>query len=190
MSKGQYQIYGLALCCGDLSKVGCADCVSEAESHVRQYCHNNKAGTIWYNNCLLKYSNKNFFGQVDANEVVVCAPNTVKGSEPVAVSLLKVNKLLRELAKKASETPHLHATGNLKLDESRQLHGLVQCTRDLTKNKCKKCLDKVIKRQLQPSCCTKDNGHCRVMSSSCFVRYDTSVVKTTRKIMGLEINVT
>ncbi|KAB1201882.1 Cysteine-rich repeat secretory protein 38 [Morella rubra] len=171
-----------------LAQVGCADCVSEAKSHVREYCHNNKAGTIWYDNCLLKYSNRNFFGRVDANEVVVCAANTVNGSEPVAVSLVKENKLLRELAKKASETPQMYATGNFKLDESRKLHGLVQCTRDLSRNNCTKCLDKVIKRQLQPLCCNmnKGNGYCSVTSSSCFVRYDTSVVKTNRKILGFK----
>ncbi|KAB1209854.1 Cysteine-rich repeat secretory protein 38 [Morella rubra] len=139
MGKDQYQIHGLALCRGNLSHVGCVDSVSEAKSHVRVYCHNDKAATIWYGNCLLKYSNKNFFSRVDAIEVVVCATNTVNGSEPVAVSLVKVNKLLRELAEKASETPQMYATGNLKLDESRKLHGLVQCTRDLSRNNCAKC---------------------------------------------------
>ncbi|KAB1201827.1 hypothetical protein CJ030_MR8G004363 [Morella rubra] len=32
MGKGQYQIYGLVLCHGDLSQVGCADCVSKRKN--------------------------------------------------------------------------------------------------------------------------------------------------------------
>ncbi|KAB1201834.1 Cysteine-rich repeat secretory protein 38 [Morella rubra] len=182
MGKDQYTIYGLALCRGSLSHVGCADCVSEARSQARSCCSNNKAATLWYDNCLFKYSNENFFGQLDLENVFFVADS---GNETVAVSLVKANKLLRELAKKASKRPQMYATGNVKVDESRTLHGLVQCTRDLSRNNCTKCLDKLLKLQVQeqPSYCLEKEGSCKVFTSSCFVGYATSVVKTKRKNM-------
>ena len=53
----------------------------------------------------------------------------------------KVRDLLTELAHQASESPKMYKAGVLKLDESRNLYGLVQCTRDLSSSECFTCLD-------------------------------------------------
>ncbi len=83
----------------------------------------------------------------------------------------KVRKLLKELANQASENPKMYMTGTLKLDESRNLYGLVQCTRDLSGIDCNKCLNDAIKRQ--SDCCDGKQGG-RVMTGSCNFRYDIS----------------
>lgn len=59
------QAYGLALCRGDVSTSDCKTCVVEAGSEIRKRCPNNKGAIIWYDNCLVKYSNEEFFGQID-----------------------------------------------------------------------------------------------------------------------------
>ncbi|KAK3184316.1 hypothetical protein Dsin_031602 [Dipteronia sinensis] len=59
------QANGLALCRGDMSSYDCKTCVVEASSEIRKCCPNNKVAIIWYNNCLFKYSDKDFFRKID-----------------------------------------------------------------------------------------------------------------------------
>jgi hypothetical protein len=168
-SKGQkpVQAYGLALCRGDASTSDCKTCVVEAGSEIRKRCPYNKAAIIWYDNCLLKYSNKGFFGQIDnGNKFYMWNVNAV--SEPVPFNE-KTKELLTQLANKAKATPKLYATGGMELGESTKLYGLVQCTRDLSSAVCKKCLDGIIGEL--PSCCDGKEGG-RVVSGSCNFRYE------------------
>lgn len=81
----------------------------------------------------------------------------------------KVRDLLTKLAHQDSESPKMYKTGVLKLVESRNLYGLVQCTGDLFGNDCTKCLDGAIKQQ--PDCCDGKQGG-RVITGSCNMRYD------------------
>ncbi|KAJ6366435.1 hypothetical protein OIU77_002922 [Salix suchowensis] len=168
-SIGQYpdKTYGLALCRGDASISDCKTCVVEAGGEIRKLCPYNKAAIIWYDNCLLKYSNDGFFGQIDnRNKFYMWNVNAV--SEPVTFNG-KTKELLTQLANKVRATPKLYATGEMKLGESTKLYGLVQCTRDLSSAVCKKCLDGIISEL--PSCCDGKEGG-RVVSGSCNFRYE------------------
>lgn len=80
----------------------------------------------------------------------------------------KVRDLLTKVAHQDSESPKMYKTGVLKLVESRNLYGLVQCTGDLSGNDCTKCLDGAIKQQ--PDCCDGKQGG-RVITGSCNMRY-------------------
>ncbi|KAI9379086.1 hypothetical protein POPTR_017G040132v4 [Populus trichocarpa] len=62
-----------------------------------------------------------------------------------------------------------YATGELDLVASKKLHGLAQCTRDLSSTDCKKCLDVAVSGL--PSCCDGKRGG-RVVGGSCNVRYE------------------
>ncbi|KAI8009927.1 Cysteine-rich repeat secretory protein 38 [Camellia lanceoleosa] len=66
-SVGQYHdiANGLSLCRGDVNSTDCAACVAEASSEIRKRCPYNKGSVIWYDNCLVKYSNTDFFGKID-----------------------------------------------------------------------------------------------------------------------------
>ncbi|KAJ6366434.1 hypothetical protein OIU77_002921 [Salix suchowensis] len=168
-SIGQYpdQTYGLALCRGDASSSDCKTCVVDAGSEIRKRCPYNKAAIIWYDNCLLKYSNDGFFGQIDnTNKFYMWNVNAV--SEPVTFND-KTKELLTQLANKVQATPKLYATGEMELGESTKLYGLVQCTRDLSSAVCKKCLVGIIGEL--PSCCDGKEGG-RVVSGSCNFRYE------------------
>ena len=63
----------------------------------------------------------------------------------------------------------MYKAGVLKLDESRNLYGLVQCTGDLPGNDCTKRLEGATKQQ--PDCCDEKQGG-RVITGSCNMRYD------------------
>ncbi|KAK4588167.1 hypothetical protein RGQ29_019242 [Quercus rubra] len=55
-------VYGLFLCRGDLATNECQDCVSTSTKEVVQlYCPEEKEAVIWYDECMLRYSNRSFF---------------------------------------------------------------------------------------------------------------------------------
>ncbi|KAJ6420685.1 hypothetical protein OIU84_028109 [Salix udensis] len=127
----------------------------------------NKAAIIWYDNCLLKYSNNGFFGQIDnINKFYMWNVHVV--SEPGPFNE-KTKELLSQLANEARATPMLFATGELELGNSTKLYGLVQCTQDLSSDVCKKCLDGIIGEL--PSCCDGKQGG-RVVGGSCNFIYE------------------
>ncbi|GFY91741.1 cysteine-rich RLK (RECEPTOR-like protein kinase) 19 [Actinidia rufa] len=53
--------YGLFLCRGDLSPADCLDCVTFASTEVVERCPSSKLATIWYDDCMLRYSNQSIF---------------------------------------------------------------------------------------------------------------------------------
>ncbi|GKC35956.1 cysteine-rich repeat secretory protein 38-like protein [Tanacetum coccineum] len=162
------QTFGLSLCRGDVSRSDCAACVVNASAEIRQLCPNNKAATIWYDQCLLKYSNSTFFGQIDyASWFILVSSNNVSNPRPFSRG---IKRLLNGLINIAFTEPKMFSAGMINVGGSQKLYGLAQCTQDLSTADCKTCLDAAM-LQL-PSCCSgKDGG--RVVSASCGVRYET-----------------
>ncbi|OMO66279.1 hypothetical protein COLO4_30654 [Corchorus olitorius] len=159
--------YGLTLCRGDVSSSDCKTCIVEAGSEIRKRCPSDKGAIIWYDNCLLKYSNTDFFGKIDyENRFYMWNLNVV--SEPESFNK-KTKEMLSELAEEASESPKLYATEETELYGNTTLYGLTQCTRDISSSDCKKCLDSIIGEL--PSCCDGKEGG-RVVGGSCNFRYE------------------
>ena len=87
---------------------------------------------------LLKYSNINFFGQIDDKNKFYTL-NGQDVDDPVSFSL-KVRELLNNLSNKANADPKFSATEDIELDSSSSVFGLAQDTRDLSGLDCKTCL--------------------------------------------------
>lgn len=159
--------YGSSLCRGDASEKDCKTCVVEASSELRKRCEYNKAGTIWYDNCMFKYTDTNFFGQIDYHlRVYMWNVNNVSDATTFNAA---TKNLLTKLAKNAIKVEKLYAVGEAKLNKSTKLYGLTQCTRDISSADCKTCLDNAI-REL-PNCCDAKEGG-RVLAGSCNFRYE------------------
>nr|POE49779.1 cysteine-rich repeat secretory protein 38 [Quercus suber] len=163
----QYQTYGISLCRGDVATTDCKTCVKEASNEIHRLCPYDKGAIIWYDNCLLKYSNKNFLGQID-NENLFSLLNVQNVSDPTIFNQ-KTRELLSQLATEASVTTKKYAAGHIELGESTNVYGLAQCTWDLSSNDCFQCLEDAI-GQL-PSCCDGKEGG-RVVGGSCNIRYE------------------
>ncbi|XP_028051190.1 cysteine-rich repeat secretory protein 38-like [Camellia sinensis] len=166
---GQYHdiANSLSLCHGDVNSKDCAACVVEASGEIRKRCPYNKGSVIWYDNCLVKYSNTDVFSKIDiGNKFYLWNERNV--SNPLSFNQ-KTKNLLRQLSQQAYVAPKMYATGELKLRYSEKLYGLVQCTRDLSSVDCKKCLDRIISEL--PSCCDGQEGG-RVVGGSCNFRYE------------------
>ncbi|PHU07693.1 hypothetical protein BC332_24182 [Capsicum chinense] len=161
--------YGLSLCRGDISGDDCKTCVLAAREEITKLCPNNKEAIIWYDYCLLKYSDDCFKGEIDdTNKFSMCNIDSVPEAE-VEKFMQVTRALLQELAKEAYMIPQFYATRETPFINSQKLYGLVQCTRDLSNWECKKCLDDIIS-ELSRSCYARIGG--RIIGGSCKFRFE------------------
>ncbi|XP_019167715.1 PREDICTED: cysteine-rich repeat secretory protein 38-like [Ipomoea nil] len=163
------KVYGLALCRGDVSTTDCKSCVADATTKIRELCPKNNGAIIWYDNCLLKYSEDDFFGEIDDVNKFYMA-NGVEAKDP-KLFMQKTKELLTRLAAKAALLKSSYAAGEEDIGASVTLYGLTQCTRDLSGEDCKKCLDDAIAEL--PQCCGTAKVGGRVIQGSCNFRYET-----------------
>ncbi|XP_054778094.1 cysteine-rich repeat secretory protein 1-like [Prosopis cineraria] len=54
-------VYGEFMCRGDIPQQVCQDCIQDASNRIVSECPNNKEAIIWYDECLVRYSNRSFF---------------------------------------------------------------------------------------------------------------------------------
>ncbi|KAL3509646.1 hypothetical protein ACH5RR_029047 [Cinchona calisaya] len=159
--------FGLSNCRGTINTANCSACINDATSLIRQGCPNNKGGMIWYDDCFMKYSNSNFFGTIDNEDVFIfpVEKNVTKNPEAFYQN---VTSLLFQLSAEASLAPKLFATGELEIEPSEKVFGLVECTRDLSSFNCKACIDATI--GILPNN-TLGTGR-KIIGGSCNVRYE------------------
>ena len=162
-----YQTYGLALCRDDVDATACKTCVNEASNELHKRCPYNKGPIIWYDDCLLKYLNTDFFLRID-NQNKFFMSIVKKVSDPTTFNN-QTKEFLSKLAKEASISPKLYGVRELEICVLNKLYGLVQCTRDLSNSECLTCLDTAIDELLLYSN-GKEGG--RVVGGSCNIRYE------------------
>ncbi|XP_059274592.1 cysteine-rich repeat secretory protein 38-like [Lycium ferocissimum] len=165
MGRKPDRTYGLSLCRGDVSNTDCKSCVLAASQEIGKRCPYRKEGIIWYNKCLLKYSDDCFKGEIDdTNKFIWWNSSAIANPEFIAII---TKEMLGCIAEKAYNGPNFFATKEMNIVNNEKWYGLVQCTRDLSKEDCKKCLEGIIS-QLPIS--GKRGG--RVVGGSCNFRFE------------------
>ncbi|KAG6528957.1 hypothetical protein ZIOFF_011149 [Zingiber officinale] len=162
------QVYGLALCQGDLSFGDCQGCANASVQAITQECPKGMSSTIWYDICMLRYSNTNFFSAADT--VYKVYERNVNNASDLQIFNQQLGNLMNSLATEAARSPSkLFAAGSANLTSFTKVYGLVQCTRDLSADDCYRCLlDSV---GSIPSLCDGKQG-CKVYGQSCRLRYE------------------
>ncbi|KAM3701569.1 hypothetical protein ACB094_05G183000 [Castanea mollissima] len=160
------RVYGLYMCFNYVNGSDCQSCVSLATTDIVKLCPNSKEAFVGEEFCQFRYSNQNFFGQLDVtgnipkqNEKNISEPQLFKGV---------VNNVLSNLAKKAAFDPNMYATREEPFNDE-TIYALVQCGTDLSANQCNSCLQKAIS-DIQ-TCCYFSVG-ARLFSRSCYLRYE------------------
>ncbi|GAB4826741.1 hypothetical protein Ancab_040004 [Ancistrocladus abbreviatus] len=170
-SGGAETIYGIFLCRGDDTTDVCKTCVNTAVSDLTQKdCPRSKEAIIWYDECLVRYSNKSFFGQLDDGlELPLVNTQNITGNVTDFMQLL--SDTLNALAVKAANggSGKKFATMAAKYNNFQTLYTLAQCTPDLSESDCSRCLTECI--GLFPSCCSGKQGG-RVIFPSCNMRFE------------------
>jgi hypothetical protein len=169
------EVYGLFLCRGDVNTTVCQDCVAYAAKEILQRCPFQKGAIIWYDECLLRYTNVSIFATVNEEprkslpntrvilEAEIGRFNVLMGRTMNSLATLASNSLTGK--KFATEEEEFNSSQAL----SQTLYSLVQCTPDLTVFDCYRCLRGAIGNL--PSCCKGKQGG-RVLLPSCNIRYE------------------
>ncbi|XP_059288642.1 putative cysteine-rich receptor-like protein kinase 9 [Lycium ferocissimum] len=164
--------YGLFLCRGDVSPNICQNCVSTAGKEILETCPKEKVVVIWYDECLLRYSNRSIFATEDLSSGSIWSHlvNTQNVSEPKRFSSL-LGKTMDEIATVAAkENDHSgrkFATIEANFSSHEKVNSLAQCTPDLSETSCDNCLRVAIGNLPSDG---KKGG--RVIFPSCNIRYE------------------
>ncbi|GLT30980.1 hypothetical protein SLA2020_057500 [Shorea laevis] len=160
-------VYGLFLCRGDVSTTVCRDCVAFAAGDSTQRCPVEKDVVLWYDECLLRYSNQSIFSTV-SNSVSVSMWNTQNATDPTRFNDA-LGTVMNDATTQAASVAKRFATKEANISAFQTLYSLVQCTPDLSSTDCNRCLRGAISGL--PGCCSGKVGG-RVMFPSCYVRYE------------------
>ncbi|KAI9124243.1 hypothetical protein K1719_005543 [Acacia pycnantha] len=167
-------VTGLFLCRGDIvSPTACKECVAAAAKGITLRCPNRTESIIWYDNCMLRYTGGKYFRYDSVKHGVNLHDG---GSSDLQQFNISVFKLLNDLTSKAAQSPTVKkfAVGQVILSSSppqvnTTVYGLEQCTDELTRDQCEKCLQKAI--GILANCCEGKQG-ARVLLASCNIRYE------------------
>lgn len=162
-------VYALFLCRGDVPHKVCEDCVSAAAQKVVEGCPVQKEAIIWYEECMLRYSNRSIFSLLEVEPRYYSnASNQVSSVSYFSQVLSNTMDSIIHKAAYNSPTPTF-ATEEANYTLFSKLYNLVQCTPDITADECNRCLRVAIdtyQRRLSGSVWGK------VYTPSCQLRYD------------------
>ncbi|KAK7314056.1 hypothetical protein VNO77_39264 [Canavalia gladiata] len=163
---GDDAVYGLYECRGDVVGYFCQFCVSYAAKEIPQQCPNGVSAMIWYDFCVLRYSNENFIGKAQTYPSWhAFGIKNISNSEEIQ----KAEDFIRYLIKKATkETNQLFYMDGFNLSSTERRYGMVQCTRDLSNEVCRECLEAILAQF--PKCC-EQKLRWSIWSESCLIKY-------------------
>ncbi|GAU24851.1 hypothetical protein TSUD_115740 [Trifolium subterraneum] len=127
------ELKGLTLCRRDVTATVCDQCLTAAVNEIRIRCPDKAEALIWYDECFLRYTNRYF----DV-EKIVPRVNLDDGDVDSSLDLGRFNqslyRLLNRLVTEAVAAKKV-AAGEAVVTEWKKVHGLMQCTDDLTKRR-------------------------------------------------------
>ncbi|CAN6198105.1 unnamed protein product [Urochloa humidicola] len=173
------QVSALALCRGDVGAASCRSCLSQAFRTLADACSGIKDGTIFYDKCMLHYSNIHFLTD-DASwpiSYLMEASSINVTLEPdrfrlVVAALLNATADYAAANNGSTSTPRRYAAGEASFNqEYPKVYSLAQCTPDLTPARCRSCLAYIIATSL--SWYENSNG-ARTLAIRCTFRYETT----------------
>lgn len=164
--------FGLFMCRGDVSFSICELCVKNATQRITKDCNFFQEGVIWYSQCMIRYSNWNFFSLVDKSHVYYEMNVTSDSSPNKERNLFNfvISTTLSNVAIVAGDSDGKFGTKSLELNDLQTLYTLGQCTHDLSSDDCKGCLGDIIGNGIPWPYLGSVGG--RVLYPSCNLRFE------------------
>ncbi|OAO99689.1 RLK4 [Arabidopsis thaliana] len=160
------RVTGLFNCRGDVSTEVCRRCVSFAVNDTLTRCPNQKEATLYYDECVLRYSNQNILSTlITTGGVILVNTRNVTSNQLDLLSDL-VLPTLNQAATVALNSSKKFGTRKNNFTALQSFYGLVQCTPDLTRQDCSRCLQLVINQ------IPTDRIGARIINPSCTSRYE------------------
>ena len=165
-------VYALALCRGDTTDASdCETCVAAAFPDAQRICPYNKDATLYYDACMLRFSNHNFLvanSTQDQMSWITLRNNlnfTTGGDSAKHLLLMRLNST----AQAAANSSRRFTTSRLGINLIPTVYCLMQCTPDLTPDDCTACLQLVLKHTIK-SLDGAQGG--RILGTRCSMRYE------------------
>ncbi|XP_021294900.1 cysteine-rich repeat secretory protein 38-like [Herrania umbratica] len=163
------KVSAIGLCRGDVKPDICRSCITNATNEFTEYCPNQRAAIVWYDECMLRYSNRSIFGEMQFQPALVMQNvNNVSNVNQFNQVLATLLDGLRTQAA-SGDSLRKFAIGNATVSNSQAMYALAQCTPDLSQVECNNCLSNAT--ELLPQCCSGRLG-ARILTPSCTVRYE------------------
>ncbi|KAL5972809.1 hypothetical protein ACLOJK_039615 [Asimina triloba] len=162
------RVYGLAQCRGDTKGDECLNCLNTSREELPTACPNS-TGAIWYEKCLVRYSDTQISSTSDSP--VLYMWNTQNVTEPSRFNEI-LGGMMKGLISKAASVPSaapLYATDQANFTSFETFFGLAQCNGNLLRSDCSRCLNDAVGRI--PSCCQGKRGG-RVIRVNCNIRFE------------------
>lgn len=133
------EVSGLLMCFVDRSWNLCENCLRAAAFTVSKVCPFSREMKSAADACLLRYTNQSFFSAADLTQAFIVRSRTHVDAGDTAAMNDSRWRLMNRLAEKAASSSLRFANGSEPYKGS-QVHGLAQCTRDLSASECTRCL--------------------------------------------------
>lgn len=137
VGKKPNRLYGTILCRGDISANNCSNCVLNSTRVSSNDCPKSRDVTIWFRWCFLRYSNESFFGDMQGTATAITNETDIDDPSLVSQGL----SFMSRVAAAASEKSFMFHTEVLNFNQSEKRYGMTQCTRDISRKDCRRCLD-------------------------------------------------
>ncbi|KAI9124076.1 hypothetical protein K1719_005376 [Acacia pycnantha] len=163
-------VYGLYLCRGDTTASTCQICVYQAAIDIMR-CSRTTQAVGWYEKCMLRFSNANFFAieQDDPTSVLYNNTNATNMESFMRLVIDTMNEAAKEAAYGGNGNRKFATREEENYSSFQTLYTLAQCTPDLSEVECYNCLRRTIDEY--PSCCFGRVG-ATARAYSCNVRYE------------------
>ncbi|KAJ9690106.1 hypothetical protein PVL29_012652 [Vitis rotundifolia] len=162
------EVNGIGLCRGDLTPDACRSCINSSSQDIRRLCPNYKEAVLYYDLCMLRYSDRPIFGTAQTSPDYALE-NTQNFSDIDRSPQERDNLLLDLREKAASGGPLRKYATNETSAGSETIYALAQCTPDLEDRECSNCLASLISLYAN-SFKYRQGG--RAMAPSCNYRFE------------------
>ncbi|XP_029126511.1 cysteine-rich receptor-like protein kinase 10 isoform X2 [Cajanus cajan] len=171
MSYGQEpnRVNAIGMCRGDVEPEQCRSCLNDSRGNLTRQCPNQKEAILFYDNCMLRYSNRTIFGVMETGPALFLW--NVENATNIEQFNQVLGNLLKNLTARAAsgDSRHKYATQDTTAANFQAIYSLLQCTPDLSSLDCNNCLTGAITDI--PTYCNGRRG-CRVIRPSCNVRFE------------------
>ncbi|TVU06476.1 hypothetical protein EJB05_49693, partial [Eragrostis curvula] len=164
--------FGVSMCFQDSYWADCVRCLDLAPSYATRACPYNRTVALLFNDCVIRYSDMNFFSVATDQNVSVGIVVTAYLNSSVVVEARR--QMLNKLVDEAVASEPLWAYGNATHKDKSPVYGLVQCRRDLSQDQCRTCLTSFVEYVLAYF---PNNTAASFKSISCFVKYHPEPIK-------------
>lgn len=170
------QVWAMGLCRGDVNVTDCLTCVTQAIQDLPSECPNYKEATIYYDPCIVHYSDVHTLagddtGPATSNMYFVFNNQNVT-TDPAGFQSLLAALMNATVEHVADDSARRFATGVADFDqEFPKIYTAAQCTPDQTAAQCRKCLGRIVETYLAGFA---SNIGGRALEVECNYRFETT----------------